>query len=64
MLANVLYVFAVHGGALSIVAVLSSLYPAGTVALARIVLGERLSALQWLGVGIALGGVTAIALAR
>jgi drug/metabolite transporter (DMT)-like permease len=64
MLANVLYVFAVHGGALSIVAVLSSLYPAGTVALAGIVLGERLSALQWLGVGIALGGVTAIALAR
>ncbi|HTJ27888.1 MAG TPA: DMT family transporter, partial [Candidatus Limnocylindria bacterium] len=34
MSANVLYVLASHRGALSIVAVLTSLYPAGTVALA------------------------------
>lgn len=62
MLANVLYVVAAHRGALAIVAVLTSLYPAGTVALAAIVVHERLARVQWVGVGVAFAGVAAISL--
>ncbi len=51
MLANALYLVATRYGPLSLVVPLSSLYPASTVVLARVVLGERLSA--WQGVGIA-----------
>ncbi len=60
MLANVLYVVAVHAGQLAIVAVLTSLYPASTVALAACVLRERLRPLQWAGVALALAGVALI----
>jgi drug/metabolite transporter (DMT)-like permease len=60
MLANVLYVIAVHGGSLAIVAVLSALYPASTVALAAIFLHERLRPLQWSGVVLAIAGVALI----
>jgi drug/metabolite transporter (DMT)-like permease len=60
MLANVLYLVASRYGPLSIVVTLSSLYPAGTVLLARMVLGERLSALQVVGVICALGAVLLI----
>ena len=61
--ANILYVVAAHAGALSVVAVLTSLYPAGTVALAAIVLHERMVRLQWTGVAIAFAGVLCISLA-
>ena len=64
MSANVAYVLAAHIGALSVVAVVTSLYPAGTVALAAVVLHERLVAVQWLGVTLALAGVICIALGR
>jgi len=60
MLANVLYLVASRYGPLSIVVTLSSLYPAGTVLLARMVLGERLSALQVVGVICALVAVLLI----
>ncbi len=62
MVANILYVVATRFGLLTIVAVLTSLYPASTVFLARIVLGERLSLLQWAGVACAAGGVVLIAI--
>lgn len=62
MTANALYVLATYNGYLSIAAVLTSLYPAGTVFLARAVLKERLALVQKFGVGLALAGVTMIAL--
>jgi drug/metabolite transporter (DMT)-like permease len=61
MSANVLYVLASYAGYLSIAAVLTSLYPASTVFLARIVLHERLAIIQKLGVAFALAGVILIA---
>jgi drug/metabolite transporter (DMT)-like permease len=62
MIANVFYVLAAHRGELSIVAVLTSLYPAGTVALAAMVLRERLARFQWVGVAAAFVGVVCISL--
>ncbi len=51
--ANVLYVLALDHGLLSVVSVLTALYPAGTVLLARYVLGEHLSGVQRAGLGVA-----------
>jgi drug/metabolite transporter (DMT)-like permease len=59
--ANVLYVLATQRGMLSLVAVVTSLYPASTVILAAIVLGERLGRQQWLGIACAGLGVALIA---
>ena len=64
MSANVLYVLATFNGSLAIAAVLTSLYPASTVGLAAVALRERLSRVQWFGVGFALAGVAVIALRR
>jgi drug/metabolite transporter (DMT)-like permease len=60
MLANALYMLAARQGPLSIVVTLSSLYPASTVLLARVLLGERLSRWQVIGVGSALTAVVLI----
>jgi drug/metabolite transporter (DMT)-like permease len=62
MSANILYVVATFRGYLSIAAVLTSLYPASTVFLARVVLNERLARTQKAGVALALAGVVLIAL--
>jgi drug/metabolite transporter (DMT)-like permease len=51
MSANVLYLLAVRRGQLSIVGLLSSLYPVSTVLLATLLLRERLSKVQLAGVG-------------
>jgi drug/metabolite transporter (DMT)-like permease len=60
MFANLLYLIATRSGPLSIVVTLASLYPASTVVLARVVLHERLSRLQWLGVLCAMVAVAMI----
>ena len=59
MVANVLFLLATRAGALSVSAVLVSLYPVVVVVLARFVLRERLTWLQATGVALA---VTASAL--
>ena len=61
VLANALFAIASTKGALPVVAVGSSMYPAFTVALAHAVLGERLIPLQWVGVVLSLTGVALIA---
>jgi drug/metabolite transporter (DMT)-like permease len=60
MAANGLYMLAAQQGPLSVVVTLSSLYPASTVVLARVVLRERLSPWQITGVGCALLAVALI----
>ena len=58
--ANVLYFLAAHGGMLSLTAVLTSLYPAITVLLARAAYSERLRTVQRLGMAVAIAGVALV----
>jgi drug/metabolite transporter (DMT)-like permease len=55
--ANGLFGFASHHGLLAIVSVLGSVYPVTTVLLAHLLLGERISRVQKLGVAAATVGV-------
>ena len=56
------YAGASRHGQLSIVAVMAEMFPVTTVALARIVLGERVARIQEVGIIAALTGVALIAL--
>jgi drug/metabolite transporter (DMT)-like permease len=58
--ANALYLLAVHGGLLSIIAVLVSLYPVSTVLCSMVFLGERLRPPQVAGVAVALAAVICV----
>ena len=60
MLANALYLLATRYGTLSVVVTLTSLYPASTVLLARVVVGERLNGWQVAGVACALAAIALI----
>ncbi len=60
--ANIAFVLAERLGDLSTVAVVTNLYPIGTIALARIVLGERFRRLQLVGVAVAVVGTAFIAM--
>ena len=59
-IASTLYLLATRVGLLSLVAVLGSLYPAGTVLLARAVLRERIGPVQAVGLLLAAVAVTLI----
>lgn len=59
--ANVTFAYASRHGLLAVVSVLSSLYPAVTVLLARILHAERLARVQLVGVAAAVCGVVLIA---
>jgi drug/metabolite transporter (DMT)-like permease len=58
--ADTLYAASSTKGVLGVVAVLSTLYPVVTIALARFFLGERLERVQQIGIVAVLGGVVAI----
>ncbi|MFF3563660.1 EamA family transporter [Streptomyces sp. NPDC002574] len=62
-LANLLFLFAARSGDLTVVAVITALYPAGTVLLARSVLAERIHRSQLVGLGVAAAAVSLLALA-
>jgi drug/metabolite transporter (DMT)-like permease len=59
--ANLMFAAGSQRGLTSVVAVLGSLYPVTTVALAAVILHERLGRLQAVGAGFALAGVAMIA---
>jgi drug/metabolite transporter (DMT)-like permease len=62
VLANVTFTIASQSDLLALVSVLSSLYPVVTVLMAWVILKERLMAIQYVGIVIALFGVCQIAL--
>ncbi len=59
---NVFFVLATHTGRLDVAAILSSLYPAVTVLLATIILRERVTRLQTIGIFFALVAIPLISL--
>jgi drug/metabolite transporter (DMT)-like permease len=59
--ATMLFTAATQEGLTSLVSVIASLYPAGTIALAFLVLGERLDRLQQAGAVLVLAGIGLIA---
>lgn len=60
--ANLLFLLAARNGDLAVVAVITALYPAGTVLLARSVLAERIHRGQLVGLGAAAVAVSLLAL--
>jgi drug/metabolite transporter (DMT)-like permease len=60
--ANSLLLLGVRIGDLSVIGVLTALYPAGTILLAATVLKERIAPVQWAGLALALGATALLAL--
>jgi hypothetical protein len=58
--AAVAFLAATHRGLLAVVAVLSSLYPAATIALAALFDHERCTRVQWAGLGLAVISVSVL----
>jgi drug/metabolite transporter (DMT)-like permease len=61
VLANAAFIVAATKGSLAVVSVLASMFPASTVILARVVLGERLTPQRRLGLAMALVAVGLVA---
>ena len=61
-LANFAFLLAVRRGELAVVAVITALYPAGTILLARALLAERLAGAQLVGLAVAAVAVSLLAI--
>lgn len=61
--ANILLLVGIRIGELSVISVLTAMYPAGTILLAAVVLKERIAPVQWVGLVLALGAAGLLALA-
>lgn len=61
--ANTILLIALRLGDLAIVSALTALYPAGTILLAAVILRERIAAVQWLGLALALTAAGMLAVA-
>jgi drug/metabolite transporter (DMT)-like permease len=62
VIANIAVIYGLRSGDLSVVSVLIALYPAGTILLASVVLKERIAAIQWAGLALALVASALLAL--
>ena len=60
--ANSLLLLGVRVGDLSVIGVLTALYPAGTILLAATILKERIAPVQWAGLALAVGATALFAL--
>jgi drug/metabolite transporter (DMT)-like permease len=60
--ANVLILTGLRMGDLTVMSVLAALYPGGTIALAAIVLRERIAPVQWVGLLLALASAAVLAI--
>jgi len=63
VVANALFLLGLRLGDLSVMSVLTAMYPAGTILLAAIVLKERIAPVQWGGLGLALAAAGMLAVA-
>lgn len=61
--ANFLLLLSLRLGDLSVVSVLTAMYPAGTIVLAAVVLKERIAPVQWAGLALALAAAGMLAVA-
>ena len=61
--ANFLLLLGMRAGDLSVMSVLTAMYPAGTILLAAVVLRERIAPVQWLGLALALAAAGMLAAA-
>jgi drug/metabolite transporter (DMT)-like permease len=59
--ANVLILVGLRMGDLTVMSVLAALYPGGTIALAAVVLRERIAPVQWAGLALALASAALLA---
>ncbi|MBK5238383.1 MAG: EamA family transporter [Actinomycetales bacterium] len=59
---NTLLLFGIHIGDLSVMSVLTAMYPIGTIILAGVILKERIAPVQVVGLALAIGAAAMLAL--
>jgi len=63
VVANFLLLLGIRAGELSVMSVLTAMYPAGTILLAAFVLRERIAPVQWAGLALALAAAAMLSVA-